>query len=836
MLILAKDSKDLSQKDVNRSGPYTGTVPSLSWSLDRQGSIGEQVNLPSDGYYMVKVTALGESALGEWARMTFSINGTEISARIVKGRVAEYIFVHKLPAGNHTFSFKFAYNQTTLTSCPGNLVISPHMNTYPDGGRRLHTGKLSVTALESGTVRTVPSVQYPTIQSAIDASSAGDKVVVLAGTYNEQIVVKEGVILLSDDDGVNDDKVDNPLDDTLAMTNADTNVGQMQVLKRALRTIIDGSGFPGGGQAKPLVKFDEGVSEATILDGFIITNMPKVNHMLPGHAHTVECRGASPTIINNIIYNNGSSGIGSHATFRDEHIPIQQRNFSYHNIKNQAHPIINQNVCFKNSGAGIGNNYYSYASIAHNECFGNYSEDFHSAPGIGIQHGANPIVEHNIVHHNDWTGIGAHLGTPRGQIPCDRPTHPTIRYNECYLNGLAHDGLHELGIGAGNVGTPEYKIIIEGNTCHKNVMAGIGIRGNSHVAIRQNTCHHNEQSGIGIHNCTTSPLIKLNTCHDNGKAGIGIKNTKGAILFNNTAYRNNKAGIGLTNCVDALIKCNELYSNLKAGLGLVASNATEITGNGIHNNQTVGIGLKAGSHTQTIAHNNIHHNQKPGLALLPGCRCPEISNNIFDSNGISNTPNIIIRGTQEPVLLKNNTITNCTQPNVAIFGPQTQAKLQWNVIASCATAGVNVEENAEVTLLSNFIYDNSGTGIRGKNCQLGVYHNILADSSFQYGCALRLENSRVQVYNNIFYHNRISIGGNPSHIEEGYNCHFDSFCPPTYCAEAHNITSNPLFVNPDNHDYQLNSHSPCIDAGVHIAGINDGYIGVSPDIGAFERA
>lgn len=57
-----------------------------------------------------------------------------------------------------------------------------------------------------------------------------------------------------------------------------------------------------------------------------------------------------------------------------------------------------------------------------------------------------------------------------------------------------------------------------------------------------------------------------------------------------------------------------------------------------------------------------------------------------------------------------------------------------------------------------------------------------------------------------------------------------------WTAGAHDVTSNPLYVDQSTDDYHLQDGSPYINAGIYIAGINDGFLGTAPDIGAFEKA
>jgi len=52
--------------------------------------------------------------------------------------------------------------------------------------------------------------------------------------------------------------------------------------------------------------------------------------------------------------------------------------------------------------------------------------------------------------------------------------------------------------------------------------------------------------------------------------------------------------------------------------------------------------------------------------------------------------------------------------------------------------------------------------------------------------------------------------------------------------EAHGISAAPGFISPDTADFTLGAASPLVDRGLYIPGINDGYQGAAPDIGAIE--
>jgi hypothetical protein len=184
------------------------------------------------------------------------------------------------------------------------------------------------TAFHKGTRLIVPD-DFETIQRAIDAANRGDVVVVKPGTYFEQIVMKDGVKLVSHAGERGDDPVV-------------VDGARLKLPRRTLRTIIDGS------KAKPsrqgMFDFNPGLGRNTIVDGFTIQNLPKQDHHIPGHAHGLNVRGASPVIVNCYVRNNGSTGIGNHVVYADQELEIAKRDFRWANVKHRAEGVIYHKV------------------------------------------------------------------------------------------------------------------------------------------------------------------------------------------------------------------------------------------------------------------------------------------------------------------------------------------------------------------------------------------------------------------------------------------------------------------------------------------------------------
>jgi len=345
---------------------------------------------------------------------------------------------------------------------------------------------------------------HKTIQAAIDASQAGDTVLVAPGKYRESIRLKSGIILRSEgDDAKGTDG-----------------------LKRAEATIIDG----GGKDAKlPGVVMAEG----NTLDGFTITNVGVYDDALwkkhfdshgeelgdeegsvqaEGTTPAISIQGVNCTVTHCVVHHNGDVGIGILGKEKTKTAPLITDNFVYRNmgggigVAEGAEPIIRGNTCKENLRAGIG-------------C-----------------RKANPIITDNVCFHNIRAGIG-----------CREGSKTVMRGNKCYQNRRA-------GIGIRMEGTSP---VVEGNECYENDMAGIGCRDGASPILRNNICRKNKMAGIGCMN-GAKPLIVGNECRENELVGIGVQKKATAIIQGNKCIDNKLVAIGVTEESTATITDNEL--------------------------------------------------------------------------------------------------------------------------------------------------------------------------------------------------------------------------------------------------------------------------------------
>jgi hypothetical protein len=352
---------------------------------------------------------------------------------------------------------------------------------------------------------------YETIQSAIEAAVAGDTIDVSAGTYQERLVLKPGIVVRS------------------VGGNEKGKLG----LTRAEITILDGGGANG---EAPGVTMAAGAT----LDGFTITRVglydedswkkhwdeqgENQSHARIGTSGkpAIAITGLNCTVTNNIVRHNGDTGIAI--------VGVEG---------NTTAPRVVDNVCYRNMGGGIGSMKGSTAFIDSNTCFENLYA------GIG-HNGASPLVTNNICYRNVRAGIGVSEGAS-----------PVVRKNRCYENRRSGIGIRT---------SPETRPVVEGNDCYENAMAGIGVEDEAAPIVRSNRCYRNEAAGIGCRS-DSAPLIVDNHCFENDAAGIGAASAQ-PLLFQNRLEKNETAGIGIRGHSKAYLLENTCLENRLVAVGM----------------------------------------------------------------------------------------------------------------------------------------------------------------------------------------------------------------------------------------------------------------------------
>ncbi len=488
---------------------------------------------------------------------------------------------------------------------------------------------------------------FSNIQTAIDDANHCDTIIVRPGTYQEYLrIADKDVQIFSDtwnEDATSEDgneRVDSYTAENIDLLHyyetGERNVVKSQQtyrkpLKRTVRTILQGGGFEEGptlgetisivdgdasdpnagcGNRRPMVDFVAGTTRNTIFDGFIVTLMPQQDHTIPGHGHTLQNRGGSPIIRHNVIFNNGSTGVGVHANFIDttpltpscdSDPSLEQETFSNgdyrnSNVQYRPVPLIYDNISYQNNGLGLGNNHYSCAVMINNEAFWNAvpgEEDALQSPGIGTRHGAKPYLEYNIVYENAWTGIAVHQGYLQPASECadnpqtcnhiDERTQAVVLNNIVFDNGFGETAIeNQGGIGLDGVGLPDEPVLVKGNIVYASHVTGIGVRNeyageargfvmdDTYAQIIGNTVFSNANQGIGCkgsENGTSHCSVVGNDTYWNTGAGIAFNESSSGNMLNNVTACNSQAGITTLKTENEITIVNNIaYFNVLAGI------------------------------------------------------------------------------------------------------------------------------------------------------------------------------------------------------------------------------------------------------------------------------
>jgi predicted outer membrane repeat protein len=392
---------------------------------------------------------------------------------------------------------------------------------------RLLATVITITVSLHASIIEVPA-DYPTIQQAIDASMAGDTVLVAPGTYLENIDFKGKDILLKSTGG-------------------------------AAVTTIDGSS-PSNPAFASVVAFINGESVDAVIEGFTLAyGKGTLYNYYPGEFVTcgggIFCFGASPTIRMNVIVHNEAEKRGGGIYCNDSSAVILENTIS----DNET------NLVALSGGIEGGGGIFcesAYCVIAGNTITNNAADPVEDGDGGGILcYKSFVTVSENTIHGNvaqSGGGIANYDST-------------------CLINGNKMTDNTAVAYGGGIYSDSMYHTTIEHNLIDNNTsdFGGGGMFAYGHHEILKNTVSNNisSYSGGGMSLGTGEITLQDNIITGNEAVeGGGLDTYGGDYFFMNNMIHGNHAsesggGMCLMEVEDAFTVYNTFAGNTAAQRG-----------------------------------------------------------------------------------------------------------------------------------------------------------------------------------------------------------------------------------------------------------------------------
>lgn len=387
-------------------------------------------------------------------------------------------------------------------------------------------------ALAGSTTRTVgtcPHATYSTIQLAVTASAAGDKIMVCAGTYPEQVLIPAGKNGLT-----------------------------LQSITK-LAAVIQAP----AAMASPKAIVEVTTSQNVTIQDFTITG-PGV-----GGCDSIEYGvridgGASATITGNHITHIRDNPLGGCQNGNAVQIGrAAELTTGSANVKN------NQIDDYQKTGIIVSNT-GSSANIENNTITGVGSTALIAQNGIQVSGGANASVKGNKVSGNVYTGTENAVSTG---ILLFAPGAVTIENNKVSANDVNIFDFQSTTA-----------VSIKNNETSGGTFDGIDIVSSSGATVESNKSHNNVFDGIYLQDTGSGNTIKSNTLASNGEDGINLDQTTDPtpLAATNNSVRDNHATGSGRDGVHASIDStgNTIQNNSASSSGTFDCHDLSTTGTG----------------------------------------------------------------------------------------------------------------------------------------------------------------------------------------------------------------------------------------------------------------
>jgi predicted outer membrane repeat protein len=656
--------------------------------------------------------------------------------------------------------------------------------------RRIWIKSFLLVALLHGlswpTIINIPA-DYPTIQQGIDASVDGDTVLVLPGTYVENInfnghniVLGSHFLTTGDTSFISQTVIDGDTAGTVVTFESHEGTSA----KLTGFTIQNGSAQDGGG----IVCLNQ--SHPTISRNIIRNNSAHSPH---GDGGGIYCIGSNPTIENNYIHSNRARFGGG--IFSDQSYFTARNNLLLNNFAgfegggihfNRSDAFIYN--CTIGGNFGVAVSLWNNSSPTFTNCliWGNENGDLHvSAPSA-------PQISYSVI------GYGNHDGNIDSYDPLFVDAH-NFNYNVCAQSRCIDSGdpnIIDPDSTRSDVGYyfANHPACFNGDTWYVAV-TGNDTTGNGSHANPFRTIQHAINSAL--HGDTV--IVENGTYFES----ITIR-AKSIVLSSNYVFSGDTTDISSTAIDgDSTYRVASIYFGDKTNVvtGLTICNGYNHSGGGIYCTMT----------NTRILDNIIRNNTADVFGGAIYCYRSKllVSGNLIFENGTESYPNSkgggIFYSYSYMKLIENIFKSNYSNGSGGAINASTLAENYNNILENNIFSNNSAEKlggaldlrNVDIKSTNNIFFNNS-SGSKG-----GAVHGHYSNSSFT---------------NDIFW-------GNTSF--EGSQLYYDLIDPDvSYCNIQGGwpgggiIDTPPLFRDPANYDFHLMStdcgdqyDSPCIDAG-----------------------
>jgi PGF-pre-PGF domain-containing protein len=533
---------------------------------------------------------------------------------------------------------------------------------------------------------------YSTLQSAINAASNGDTIIVCAGQYNESITVNKSVTITANnstyDVTVNSSSNAN---DTITVTNSSVNISWLNVqnatdpgrsginvsnasyanlsnnwltsnyygiyLSNANNSTLannNASNNSGDGVylnfsfSNTLMNNTASNNTDTGIFFYSSTNNTILNSTANGTNQSYGIRIESNSTGNQIINNNFSSNT-AYGMWSDNTSSFNWTVNGTSLVQNNS-VMMNGNVTVQNGGNLTLSGVVLQMNVSAN---GQY--------GIEVQNGGRmSILDYNWARSNITNG--AANGTANYTFVVRSGASFTMRNSELHRCGYAYEyaGDERAGliIKANNT-------TVDNNTLTSNYI-GIHLFQSNNSTVINNNASGNAY-GILLDSSINNTLAG-NTANINANSGIYLQSSSSNnTLTNNTLYNNTCDGIYLNSSTNNIIDNNNV-SNNNYGISLYYSANNTLTNNTANNNKWDGIFLNLSANntiSSNIANLNVGSPSSSGIYLTSSSSY----NKIIDNNASNNFFGIVVGSSS-----KNNSVAN----NTVTFNNQNGIHLSWS--------------------------------------------------------------------------------------------------------------------------------------------------------------